>query len=112
MYSAYYYYYTHCNLRKSNNKCIIQRSSLLDFKLKPLFNIIVDLYLDPERKTYKALEYKKVSACSGFCSLLTKAGRSLNSKAKVICVFFNKKVIKSSENLKYTFPFICLNAIT
>ncbi|CAH8569437.1 unnamed protein product [Schistosoma guineensis] len=41
-----------------------------------------DLYLDPERKTYKALEYKKVSACSGFCSLLTKAGRSLNSKAK------------------------------
>ncbi|CAH8585243.1 unnamed protein product [Schistosoma rodhaini] len=41
-----------------------------------------DLYLDRERKTYKALEYKKVSACSGFCSLLTKAGRSLNSKAK------------------------------
>ncbi|VDO50810.1 unnamed protein product [Schistosoma margrebowiei] len=41
-----------------------------------------DLYLDPERKTYKALEYKKVSACSGFCSLMTKAGRALNSKAK------------------------------
>ncbi|CAH8565635.1 unnamed protein product [Heterobilharzia americana] len=41
-----------------------------------------DLYLDVERKTYKALEYKKVSACSGLSSLFSKAGRALNSKVK------------------------------
>ncbi|TNN13785.1 Prostamide/prostaglandin F synthase isoform 2 [Schistosoma japonicum] len=41
-----------------------------------------DLYLDPERMTYKALGYKKVSPCSGAISLFSKAARALNSKAK------------------------------
>ncbi|CAH8852839.1 unnamed protein product [Trichobilharzia szidati] len=41
-----------------------------------------DLYLDLDRKTYKALEYKKVSACSGLATLFSKAGRALNAQAK------------------------------
>ncbi|KAA0185017.1 Prostamide/prostaglandin F synthase [Fasciolopsis buskii] len=40
-----------------------------------------DLYLDPDRKTYEALSFKRVSMFTGFCSLFTKAGRDLNSEA-------------------------------
>nr|CAH8858275.1 unnamed protein product [Trichobilharzia regenti] len=43
---------------------------------------MIDLYLDPDRSTYKALEYKKVSACSGLKTLFSKAGRALNAQAK------------------------------
>ncbi|KAF7261137.1 hypothetical protein EG68_01650 [Paragonimus skrjabini miyazakii] len=40
-----------------------------------------ELFLDPERKTYEALAFKRVSMFSGFLSLFTKAGRDLNAKA-------------------------------
>ncbi|TPP59495.1 Prostamide/prostaglandin F synthase [Fasciola gigantica] len=40
-----------------------------------------ELYLDPDRKTYQTLSFKRVSMCSGFCSLFSKAGRKLNAEA-------------------------------
>ncbi|TGZ63630.1 hypothetical protein CRM22_006831 [Opisthorchis felineus] len=49
-----------------------------------------ELFLDPDRSTYRAMDFKRVSSLSGFKSLFTKAGRDLNSVANVITENFHR----------------------
>ncbi|KAG5449630.1 Prostamide/prostaglandin F synthase, partial [Clonorchis sinensis] len=48
-----------------------------------------ELFLDPDRSTYRAMDFKRVSGLSGFKSLFTKAGRDLNSAANAAHVSGN-----------------------
>ncbi|TGZ63628.1 hypothetical protein CRM22_006831 [Opisthorchis felineus] len=48
-----------------------------------------ELFLDPDRSTYRAMDFKRVSSLSGFKSLFTKAGRDLNSVANAAHVSGN-----------------------
>ncbi|OON23674.1 hypothetical protein X801_00414, partial [Opisthorchis viverrini] len=48
-----------------------------------------ELFLDPDRSTYRAMDFKRVSGLSGFKSLFTKAGRNLNSVANAAHVSGN-----------------------
>ncbi|CAL8074423.1 unnamed protein product [Calicophoron daubneyi] len=72
-----------------------------------------ELFVDPERTTYKALSYKRASCMSGLCSIFTKAGRELNAAANQANISGNYSgdglqtggllVVEKGGNLLYEF---------
>lgn len=50
--------------------------------------LILELYLDEERKTYESLQFGRVGMFSGFMSLFSNDGKQLRQKVKVLKVLF------------------------